>query len=329
MKKSLLLILGICFTMWAAAQTRNITFQVDMNNYSGTFTTPEVNGTWNNWCGSCNPMSDPNNDDIWTVTLPLNQGDTVEFKFSHDNWSGQETLSPSGACTNGNTQFTNRKFIIPANDTTLGVVCWGQCGPCSGQPTNANITFRVDMNSFSGTFTTPEINGTFNNWCGSCAAMTDANNDDIWEITINMAIGDTIEYKFSHDNWGGQETIDSNGNCTNGSAQFTNRQLIIPAGDTIMPAVCWGFCEPCGLVSIDELTYFKLKVYPNPAEGNLNIQSAQAGNVRLLDLTGRTLKETYMEAGEMTLSLEGIPAGLYLVQMNGQNKSSSQRIIVK
>ena len=46
MKKTLTLmamaILGSAF-----AQT-NVTFQVDMNNYTGSFTTPEVNGTFNN-----------------------------------------------------------------------------------------------------------------------------------------------------------------------------------------------------------------------------------------------------------------------------------------
>ena len=39
------------------------------------------------------------------------------------------------------------------------------------------------------TFTTPEVNGTFNSWCGNCAAMTDADGDNIWEITIDIANG--------------------------------------------------------------------------------------------------------------------------------------------
>ena len=39
------------------------------------------------------------------------------------------------------------------------------------------------------TFTIPEVNGTFNSWCGNCAAMTDADGDNIWEITIDIANG--------------------------------------------------------------------------------------------------------------------------------------------
>jgi hypothetical protein len=275
-------------------------------------------------------MADPNNDDVWTVTLPLNQGDTIEYKFSHDNWAGQETLSPAGACTNGNTQFTNRKFVVPANDSIIPVVCWGQCTPCSGQPTTANITFRVDMNNVSTAFTTPEINGTFNNWCGSCASMTDADNDDIWQITINMAIGDTIEYKFSHDNWAGQESLDSTGSCTNNNGQFTNRKLVIPAGDTTLAAVCWGFCEPCGIAnSIEKLSKASLKVYPNPANSMINIQINQSGLVRILDLTGRVVKAENMDAGERILSIDDLPKGLYFVQLNNQQGTLSQRLVVE
>ena len=69
----------------------NVTFRVDMSNVTG-FTTPEVNGTFNNWCGSCAPMSDVNNDQIWELTIPLNAG-TYEYKFSYDNFAGQEQFS--------------------------------------------------------------------------------------------------------------------------------------------------------------------------------------------------------------------------------------------
>jgi hypothetical protein len=49
----------------------------------------------------------------------------------------------------------------------------------------------------------------------------------------------------------------------------------------------------------------------------------------LLDLTGRVVREEKMEAGELTLTLEGLNAGLYLVQLNGAYRSASQRLLVK
>ena len=56
----------------------------------------------------------------------------------------------------------------------------------------------------------PEINGTFNSFCGNCDTMVDPNQDDIWEFTSYFPVGDTIEYKFSADNWSIEENLDGN-----------------------------------------------------------------------------------------------------------------------
>ena len=70
-----------------------------------------------------------------------------------------------------------------------------------------NVTFQVDMNNVDPTtFTIPEVNGTFNGWCGNCNAMSDADGDNIWDITIDLANG-SYEFKFSADNWGIQENL--------------------------------------------------------------------------------------------------------------------------
>ena len=115
-----------------------------MNNVDPTtFTTPEVNGTFNGWCGSCAPMSDADGDNVWDVVIDLANG-TYEFKFSADTWNIQETLFPGDSCTNGNPQYTNRMLTV-SGDTTLPVVCWGSCNSCSSGPSAYNVTFQLDM----------------------------------------------------------------------------------------------------------------------------------------------------------------------------------------
>ena len=104
MKKNLLLFSALlCINF---AQAFNVTFIVDMNTASG-FTIPEVNGTFNSWCGSCNPLTDANNDSIWESTISLPAG-IIEYKFSFNNWQKQETLTPGSSCTVTNSGFTNR-----------------------------------------------------------------------------------------------------------------------------------------------------------------------------------------------------------------------------
>lgn len=106
----------------------------------------------------------------------------------------------------------------------------------------ADVTFRLNMAGFDG-FGTPEVNGTFNGWCGNCNAMSDPDGDGIWETTVDIPEG-TIEYKFSFDNWSAQENLSFETTCVTGFENFTNRTLNV-TGDVVLDPVCWGLCTDC------------------------------------------------------------------------------------
>ncbi|MFM9984570.1 MAG: hypothetical protein ACKVOK_05015, partial [Flavobacteriales bacterium] len=218
----------------------NVTFRVNMNTTSG-FTTPEVNGTFNGWCGNCNPMTDANNDGIWETIIDLPAG-TYEYKFSADLWSSEETLTPGSPCTITTGPFTNRTLNVTAA-TVLPVVCWASCTDCASYP----VTFQVNMTD-APAYTTPYVSGSFNGWCGNCNPMTDANDDEIWETTIVLPAG-VYEYKFSADNWAIAETLPVGRPCTITSGEFTNRTLQV-SGELVKPVVCWGQCEDCNAFDI-------------------------------------------------------------------------------
>lgn len=226
----------------------DITFQLDMNGYTGSFTTPEVNGTFNGWCGSsCHPMSDPDGDNIWEVTVDSLPAGLIEYKFAFDNWAGQEQLTPGDPCTMTTGSFTNRFYTVAAN-ATLPPVCWGQCNPCSGGPVSTNVTFNVDMTGYANTsWTQLFVGGDFNSWCGNCNELLDPDGDSIYTGSVAVPISyDTIEYKFLVDNWTDSEGLLPGSACTvtDPSGQFTNRSLALN-GDITLPAVCWASCDPC------------------------------------------------------------------------------------
>ena len=112
--------------------------------------------------------------------------------------------------------------------------------------TNFNVTFQLDMNNVTNSFTTPEVNGTFNNWCGNCWAMSDLDGDNIWNFTISIAPG-TYQYKFAVDNWAIQENLVNAGNCVVSAWGYTNRVLDITS-DTILNLVCWESCSGCPIL---------------------------------------------------------------------------------
>jgi len=242
MKKLLPIGLLMALPLFTWAQF-NVTFRVDMNDYTGSATTPEVNGLFNGWCGNCAAMTDANNDGIWEIVISLPAGPT-EYKFSADNWGDQESLLPGSPCTVTNSGFTNRSLNV-TGDVVLPAVCWGSCGPCSGTPSSGNVTFRVDMSTYTGpAFSQVNLNGTFNNWCGSCAVMTDPDGDMIYELPVTLPL-DTIQWKFTLDGWTVDEQFSPGDPCTFTDGSFTNRTFIV-TGDTTLPAYCWESCQACG-----------------------------------------------------------------------------------
>lgn len=76
-----------------------------------------------------------------------------------------------------------------------------------------------------------------------------------------------------------------------------------------------------------------IRIYPNPASGSFFIKSDQTGiqTIRLLDMQGRQVQS--WKATDLTrdtaIPLQGVPAGMYLVQLIGSNRLQSHRLVVE
>jgi hypothetical protein len=218
-----------------------------MSQYSGSFGTVNLNGNFNNWCGSCNPMTDADGDSIYETTLSVSTAG-IEYKFTLDGWSTAESFTQGDPCTvtDPSGQYTNR-YLLTIQDTTLEAVCWNSCSACSTAPpppppASSNVTLSVDMSNYTGSFTTVNVNGDFNGWCGACNPLTDMGSG-IWEVTLPIA-ADSMDYKFTVDGWNDQENFAGGESCTKTKGGFTNRYLRI-LGDTAVGTVCWNSCSVC------------------------------------------------------------------------------------
>ena len=110
----------------------NVTFQVDMGQYAGTFGTVNLNGGFNGWCGSCAEMTDDDGDNIYEITVEGLSG-SIEYKFTLDGWTAQEEFAGGEPCTLTTGEFTNRFYAVDG-DVTLDAVCWNMCTLCSAEP---------------------------------------------------------------------------------------------------------------------------------------------------------------------------------------------------
>jgi hypothetical protein len=113
------------------------------------------------------------------------------------------------------------------------------------------VTFRVDMQDQTVPATGVHLAGGFSEplpwWDPTGIALDEPFIGTIWEVTLTLTEGEVIEYKFVNGNeWGQDESV--SGPCSPGNG---NRIYTVPASDTTLPAVCFGFCTACVLPQVD------------------------------------------------------------------------------
>ena len=228
----------------------DVTFQVDMSQYQGTYGTVNINGGFNGWCGGCAVMTDDDGDGVFSITIGLSPA-TYEYKFTLDGWTAQEEFTEGDACTSTIDGFTNRTLDV-TEATTLDAVCYNSCDACPTEsaPERA-ITFRVNMSEETTNPIGVFIAGTFQGWSAGSTAMTDDDGDDIWEYTTMIAEGEAVEYKFINGpNWGLDESVPV------ACAVNGNRGYTVGIEDAVLDAVCFASCTPCGdALPTEEVTF--------------------------------------------------------------------------
>ena len=318
----------------------NVTFQLDLRNQNTlTYVNPELNGSFNSWCGNCAQMTDVNNDSIWEITIPILEGvgpvsglPGWEYKFSADNWNIQESLFSGDPCVFSAFGFSNR-FINVTKDTILDPVCWQSCNDCYAPQTAYNVTFRLDMNNNSN-FSVPEVNGEFNSWCGNCWPMTDDDGDNIWEFNTLI---DTAkhEYKFSADNWGIQEQLDSSATCVFTTVDslgnvFSNRYLHINS-DTILDVVCWNECDTCLtttslILNENDNSY---TIFPNPSTGIFYIKSSdKIDKVIVYDILNKKILEKNNPGILQSFNISDINSSILFLEIYINDKVIMDKLII-
>lgn len=235
------------FGWGVSAQT---TFNVDMTCAPEGFTDVFVTGPWCGWCANdvYNTMTDDDGDGVYTVTLDSTVTGLIEYKYAINGFDDQENLindMVDGATCAPVTDFSayaNRTIDAMSTANDFYGTCDGTCNDAAPAD-QVDVTFQVDLNDYAGAYGTVNLNGSFNGWCGACAAMTDADADGVYDLTISLAPG-SYEYKFTLDGWTAQEEFTDGDPCTSTIDGFVNRTVDITAAATL-PVVCYNSCDAC------------------------------------------------------------------------------------
>ncbi|MFU8842792.1 MAG: hypothetical protein ACNA7V_03175 [Bacteroidales bacterium] len=117
----------------------DITFQVDLSLQLVSTDGVHLAGSFQGWNPAGTPMVNTGNN-IYQVTLTLNAGEFHEYKFINGNdWPGAELVPGECAGYGG-----NREFFVPVVNTTLDLVCFGECDPCVIPTHNFNLKVMLE-----------------------------------------------------------------------------------------------------------------------------------------------------------------------------------------
>lgn len=326
---------GVCTdnTDCESGGATQVTFSVDMNDYAGDYTAVFVSGSFANWSGNANPMSDADGDGIFTTTVDILPS-LIEYKFQLDEWAVSEEFVDGTPCTitDPTGTFVNR-FLEVSGSTQEVCFVWNTCDACEAPPA-AIVTFEVDMNAYTESFETVYISGNFNDWSGNSNPMSDDDGDGIWTADITLEIG-TYEYKFQLDEWVVAEQFVEGDPCTitDDTGEFTNRLLEV-TGD-MTAGFQWNSCDAI-MVGVSDLdaTDDLFSVMPTIVSTNARIifneSYTSAKEVILFNGIGQIAQVINLRPGtqEYNLDVTNLQNGIYYINIQTEGIQQTQRFVV-
>ncbi|MDG4715864.1 T9SS type A sorting domain-containing protein [Winogradskyella marincola] len=304
----------------------NITFSVDMSGQ--TFTTPYVSGSFNSWSGDANALTNVGGD-IWEATLSLPDGE-YEYKFTYDNWAGQDAFSQGDVCTITNYGNHNRRLVVEGSDMVLETAPFSSCYENTTGPSSFTVNFVVDMYGYGGSFTNVHINGEnhngqgFGNWCGDCGNTLTDMGGGMYGITLTLEEY-SYQFKITVDAWTDQENFSPGDPYTATDGTYTNRYIQVNEDKTIN--LEWNVAgqETLGVSSVVE---DKFSVYPNPTQGNWKLSGTNViKNVIVYDILGKQVLSMDSNANEVVINGASLKTGVYMAKIESENGSKTIKLI--
>ena len=317
------------------AQDAEVTFVLDMNEITDPFTLPHVSGTFNGWSGDANPMSDMDGDGVWEATLTIPVG-VHEFKFTADNWTIQEEFSGLDECTVTDGPYTNRSLVV-TGDATVGTYCWNSCYACGeGRMLTFELGFDGENNVPSPDGVWLAGGGNFDN-PGGRFQMFDDDGDGVYTITMERGVGFESFYTFANGNcpdYSCKEDI-SGQDCANPN-NYNDRLLPAISDDTVI-STCFAICTEDTNCAIDNTTeiaqsdLFELSPSPVTTEALIRFNTTlnKEGMLQIVNLNGQLISSRVIApfTDALTLDMNDLSAGMYLVQLTVDNQVYTEKII--
>ena len=324
--KKLYFLIFLLSSFGLSAQS-NITFSVDMSGE--TFTQPYISGSFNGWSGTANALTDMGGD-IWEITLPIVDGE-YEYKFTYDDWTGQDTFTQGDVCTITNYTNTNRRLVVAGADQTLATAPFNGCAESATNPGPHSVTITVDMSSYGGTLGIVYINGEnynaqgLGNWCGACGNEMTDQGGGIWSATLSLEEY-AYQFKFTVDGWTDQENFSPGDPQTSTDGTFTNRYINVDGAKT--KNFVWNQpSEVLGLKDVKNIN--SVRAFPNPTNNVWKIQTNNQNiqSVAVYDVLAKKVLSLNPNSSSVVISSKDLSNGVYFAKVKTNSGEANLRLV--
>ena len=218
--------------------TSMVTIQVNMSQAKDMFDGGSVwvymDSDWNEYY----TMTPDAGDSIYSYTVEKAVGSRLTYSFAYqtgpDENADYVTETVPAECANGN---GFREITVSPEDETLKAVSYGSCY-------ETGITLRVNLSTATDLYEGGSVWVYMDSDWNEYYTMSDVNGDGIYAYTLRKEPGSTLYYSFSYQTGPDEnsdyvtETVPDLCSADNGF-----REVLVPSGDTTLPAFAFGSCD--------------------------------------------------------------------------------------
>lgn len=267
-------------------------------------------------------------DNVWTLKTDVEEG---SWSWGIENECGWKLVGP------------NRDFTVAVGGSVSGSISYSI--PALNTP--KNVTFRIYMGDVivssaglyvAGNFQDAVAGKKLCNWSKDTLRLTDANNDDVYELTVSLSPG-SYQYKYFNGRGGdpdGEKGDFKTGGCgsDNGLGGF-NRNLDLSSltKDTVLVVYKFDSCSVYKMptTGIKKSNSVFKGVYPNPATASANVSftnKSVAHVVELLDISGKVVSKNNFAAGANYGIIMKPASGTYFVKVTAADGTTASTTLV-
>lgn len=351
---------------WGAVDQDGAWLTPDVPNYTFTVTTGSVSGQTE----IVIPKTKPTHPVVFTVRDLAKKETGVKLKGSMFGWSAKDMFDngTNGDTTAGDNVWTLKenieegswqwgienecgwKLVGPNRDFTVavgGAVTGSISYSIPALSTPKNVTFRVYMGDVivnsaglyvAGDFQDAVAGKKLCNWSKDTLRLTDANKDDVYELTVSLSPG-SYQYKYFNGRGGDQDGEKGNfktGGCGNDNGLGGFNRTINLSGlskDTVLVVYKFDSCSVYQMptTGIRKSNSVFKGVYPNPATASANVSFTNkniAHVVELLDISGKTVAKNNFAAGVNYGTIMKPASGTYFVKVIAADGTTATTTLV-